>query len=605
MIPLSAGALENISQGVDVDSPVLQVLGTKRLASSDSERYRLLLSDGVTSTSFTMLATQLNGMVKSGELSDNSIVQITRYALSNANNAGKQRKIMVILGIEVKVPGSQVNGRIGQPTQAEKSSSNTGENMKPNSTQNIPKATPTPAPRPAGNANQKRRLNDTINSGTDIVTSPIAALSPYQNKWVIKVRVASKTGIKNWSNSRGEGKLFNMLLVDESGEIRCTGFTDVVDKFYDMLEVGKVYYLSRGLLKPANKAFNNTNNDYEMNLTTDTEILLCHDTADDIPMLTYNFTPISEIEALPKDQIIDVLGVVKSHSGVQVLTARSTGRELHKRDLNLVDITNTLITLSLWGQQADEFEASENSIVAAKGVKIGEFNNGKNLSVISSSVIQVEPDIPEAHSLRGWYNTVGQNEEAKSLSKAGGSGPNAEWATLQEGHDKSLASPENSPVFLCKAAISLIRSDRALYKACPVETCKKKVVDQSNGMFRCEKCQREFPNFRYRLLTNLHIADWSSNQWVTAFGEESEKILGMTSQELGELNENQPDQYNDKFAEVAFIPFLFKLSLRMETYADEARIRGVVRTVDPMNYKLYNKHLAQELKKLANVHNVN
>lgn len=31
-----------------------------------------------------------------------------------------------------------------------------------------------------------------------------------------------------------------MNLIDESGEIRATGFTDIVDKYYDMLEVNKV-----------------------------------------------------------------------------------------------------------------------------------------------------------------------------------------------------------------------------------------------------------------------------------------------------------------------------------------------------------------------------
>ena len=31
-----------------------------------------------------------------------------------------------------------------------------------------------------------------------------------------------------------------MNLIDESGEIRATGFTDVVDKFYNMIEVNKV-----------------------------------------------------------------------------------------------------------------------------------------------------------------------------------------------------------------------------------------------------------------------------------------------------------------------------------------------------------------------------
>ena len=52
--------------------------------------------------------------------------------------------------------------------------------------------------------------------------------------------MTQKSDIRTWSNSRGEGRLFSLNLIDESGEIRATGFTDVVDKFYNMLEVNKV-----------------------------------------------------------------------------------------------------------------------------------------------------------------------------------------------------------------------------------------------------------------------------------------------------------------------------------------------------------------------------
>ena len=63
-------------------------------------------------------------------------------------------------------------------------------------------------------------------------------------RWVIKARVTNKSSIRTWSNSRGEGKLFNFDLLDESGEIRCTAFRDQVDKFYDMIEVQKIVFTS-------------------------------------------------------------------------------------------------------------------------------------------------------------------------------------------------------------------------------------------------------------------------------------------------------------------------------------------------------------------------
>lgn len=62
-------------------------------------------------------------------------------------------------------------------------------------------------------------------------------------RWVIKARVTNKSAIRTWSNSKGEGKLFSMDLADESGEIRATVFRDLVDKYYEMIEVS-VYYSS-------------------------------------------------------------------------------------------------------------------------------------------------------------------------------------------------------------------------------------------------------------------------------------------------------------------------------------------------------------------------
>lgn len=55
--------------------------------------------------------------------------------------------------------------------------------------------------------------------------------------------------MKAYSNARGEGKVFSFTLMDESGDIRVTGFRETIDKFYEMLQVGKVYYVANATLK--------------------------------------------------------------------------------------------------------------------------------------------------------------------------------------------------------------------------------------------------------------------------------------------------------------------------------------------------------------------
>lgn len=135
-------------------------------------------------------------------------------------------------------------------------------------------------------------------------TMPISGLSPYQNKWVIKARVTSKPPIRHWSNAKGEGKLFSMDLMDESGQIRVTAFRDLVDKFYDMIEVDKVYYISKGQLKPANKQFSNIPNDYEMTLSNETVIQECIDDVGEVPVVKYDFVPISQIAEKAPNTIV-------------------------------------------------------------------------------------------------------------------------------------------------------------------------------------------------------------------------------------------------------------------------------------------------------------
>lgn len=36
------------------------------------------------------------------------------------------------------------------------------------------------------------------------------------DRWTIRARVTNKSSIRTWSNSRGDGKLFSMEIVDES-----------------------------------------------------------------------------------------------------------------------------------------------------------------------------------------------------------------------------------------------------------------------------------------------------------------------------------------------------------------------------------------------------
>lgn len=78
-------------------------------------------------------------------------------------------------------------------------------------------------------------------------------------------------------------------------QIQATMFNDAARKFYDRFQLGKVYYISRGSLKLANKQFKTVQNDYEMTLNENSEVEEASSEEMFIPETKFNFVPIEEL----------------------------------------------------------------------------------------------------------------------------------------------------------------------------------------------------------------------------------------------------------------------------------------------------------------------
>lgn len=83
------------------------------------------------------------------------------------------------------------------------------------------------------------------------------------------------------------------------------------------------------------------------------------------------------------------------------------------------------------------------------------------------------------------------------------------WMSFRDVVSEGLGNSDKGDYYQCVATILLVRGENCVYKACPSDNCNKKVVDMENGMYRCEKCNREYPNFKYRLLTSVSIVKYS------------------------------------------------------------------------------------------------
>ena len=181
-------------------------------------------------------------------------------------------------------------------------------------------------------------------------------------------------------------------------------------------------------------------------------------------------------------------------------------------------------------------------------------------------MVRLDPsDIERTGELRRWFDSEGKSMDLPDLSNSTDAthrgGLTSEWElitlalalsvhykTLVQIAAEGLGLGDRPDYINVKAMCVSIRKDTAVYtvnvtrrlaslyssvQMCPEENCGKKVVDENNGTFRCEKCCKVYGYFKWAYMLSVEIADATSSQWINVFGNEAEALLGITADALG------------------------------------------------------------------------
>ncbi|KAJ7461513.1 hypothetical protein FB451DRAFT_1562794 [Mycena latifolia] len=591
MNQLTAGSCQALQNAAPGDASLfdathtLQLLSVRLVSSNNTsamERYRIIVSDGEYFIQ-AMLATQLNSLVKDEEIRKNTIVNVTKMTC----NFVQDKRLLIILALDVvehteeKIGSPASLGQPEAPAPAPAAAAATSSASKSRSPSTSSTSTLRSLAEPAPRAPQPHRSS----------IYPIEGLSPYQNNWTIKARVTQKSDIKTFSNQKGDGKLFNVTLMDETGEIRATGFNAVVDSLYDRLEVNKVYFISKGRVNIAKKQFSHLSNEYEIGLERNTEVEECLDPVN-VPLVKYNFVALGDLESQNKDSTCDVIGLVKEISDLSEITSKATNRQIIKRELTLVDTSEFSVRMTLWGKQAEQFESPE-AVIAFKSVKVGDYG-GRSLSFFSSSTMSINPDIPEAHTLRGWYDESGKNASYQAHHSSGGGGASerggfvrSEVRSILDVKSSELGQGDRQDYFSTRATVLFVKSEPMWYPACQKPDCNKKVTeDEANSGWRCEKCNTTWPKPQYRYIMSMACADFSDQAWLQGFND---------ADDLVEMKADDEAEFNNTIQMATCESYNFLCRAKTDTYNGQPRVRYGISKIQPLNYKEEAKALRDAL----------
>lgn len=358
----------------------------------------------------------------------------------------------------------------------------------------------------------------------NIKIRPLKSLGAFSTGWVIEVMLSNKGKIHTFSNKRddSEGCLLPLEFIDEEGtQISATLFgAGGIEKYDKLLEVGKCYRISRGVVKVANKKYTKIDNDFCLTLDENSQInpVMCDIT---IKPKVIKYTPIAKIKDLEIGTRINVLGVIKYVDDLGKI--RKDDTDVPKRFLRIYDDSNEMISVTLWRDLAQK-TLVDGQIVGFTDLKVGEFKNYKQLGSMNSSEIITNPEDERLQLLLEVKNK-GFDPPKTEPTKIVKLTP---LDNICEPNEEMFGGKKDKYYTISADVVSINYKKGFSYTAC--SSCNKKITED-----KCATCGEKC-NPKQAYSFSFQVSDGTGNIFIQAIGDEAKKIIGKTADEMKELD---------------------------------------------------------------------
>ncbi|KAL3800756.1 hypothetical protein ACHAW5_002470 [Stephanodiscus triporus] len=615
--------------------PVVQVVHLKKIDNKGGgdERWKIYLSDGMHFLS-GMCATQLNPLVHSGVISQFSVLRVTEFIV---NTLGSGVKICILLGCEPASPNP--GERIGSPIDVSKVPLGGASSSLPQSQggggggggggsaqpmygggNNNPYGRGSPGGGGGGGMTNNggnrfgggggggggaRRPSCRTSNGT--AHHPDLGTDHALNRWTSTgPRSRQSRPCGTWSNARA----VDLLGAAPDGTCAVHLLSkEAVDKFHGFLEEGTLVYTFSGVgFKVAEHAVQHLQVALEITFGpgsethTDGTAAPPQGQAGQPRLLSRSTRPRGR---RARTRYVDILAVVEARRGGGVMRfnrrAGGSSRErAHRRG-------------RIPAQSQAAPRGSPRSAVGAQDT-MGSMPAVAFKLRAPGGVLRVDPNVPQARSLRQWWAANGNNggrTAARSLSTAmgGNRGPDPfdQRKSVCAIKSEQMGYNDKPDWLSFKATITFLKKEKqgdegAWYTACANadDPCKNmyKATQTSDGNWHCDKCMKTYENCVRRFIFSGTVADDTCTSWVSVFNEQAEVLLdGAKANDLYAqvANGDGKDLYDSTFMKATYTDWIIKCKVKQELVGDEQRVKTSMVSLSPVDYVAESRNLLKAL----------
>ena len=438
-------------------------------------------------------------------------------------------------------------------------------------------------PRAAGSANTN---SGSINSlpraqivGGDDEVMKISLLSTGAADFLIKAKVIKKSTRKEFNQGKGKGSVFDLVIADDSDEIKCSFFNTSCDKYYEQMTVGKVYLFANGEVRKGGK-FNTCSNPNEIYFNSKTDIAECPSESF-TTCVKYKFKRIGEIMKENNYTQVDLAGVVSSIGEAKDIQLKS-GETKAKQTFKVRDDSNFEIELTIWGHIEGQSQIKEGDTVIFTSLTVGEFNKVKVLnSVKDTTRITINPDnsLTRIVELNKWKES-GQDQvralktdwkpREQLLVSIGQLKKETEFLSEDMGQKQSFTISG----YIANFGTSFT------YPKCPYADCFKKAIqEQDNDGRACTICgthgQLEQPPVP-KYIGSMRVVDHTDSVYLS-FNHDSvgQVIFGCDASAMNEQAQNK-DELTEFLKTRSSLKFTFKVYVKFEEYMNQKKLKYII-----------------------------